>query len=113
MQKYSVSLTDDAQNDLAELVAFYAELVDDESAERFLDEALETLSSLEKLPRSNPVFKDDSEVRKIQMKNHRVAIIYLIDDGRYEVIAVRAYHQMQNPIQYQESVRNRLQQLRG
>lgn len=42
------------------------------------------------------------------MENHKVAIVYLVDDYRLEVIAVRAYHQMQNPSQYQESVRERI-----
>jgi hypothetical protein len=34
-----------------------------------------------------------------------------VDDDRFEVIAVRAYHQMQNPAQYQESVRERIRKL--
>jgi hypothetical protein len=45
------------------------------------------------------------------MENHKVAIVYLVDDDRFEVIAVRAYHQMQNPAQYQESVRERIRKL--
>ena len=108
MQKYSVTITEDAENDIAELMAFYEELVDAESAIRFFDEAMETLAGLEKLPRTNAVFKDNPDVRKVQMANHKVAVVYLIDDGRFEVIAVRAYHQMQNPSQYQESVRERI-----
>ena len=47
MQKYSVSLTVDAENDIAELMAFYDELVDTESATNFLDEAMETVASLQ------------------------------------------------------------------
>jgi plasmid stabilization system protein ParE len=46
VQKYSVNLTEDAENDIAELMAFYEELVDAESATRFLDEAMETVGSL-------------------------------------------------------------------
>ncbi|HUD81520.1 MAG TPA: type II toxin-antitoxin system RelE/ParE family toxin [Patescibacteria group bacterium] len=111
MQKYSVNLTEDAENDIAELMAFYEELVDAESAVKFFDEAMETVANLEKLPRVNAVFKDDPDVRKVQMENHKVAIVYLVDDDRFEVIAVRAYHQMQNPAQYQESVRERIRKL--
>ena len=92
-------------------MAFYEELVDTESATKFLDEAMETVASLQNLPRSNVVFKDDPDVRKIQMKNHKVAVVYLVDDNRFEVIAVRAYHQMQDPVQYQESVRERIRKL--
>lgn len=92
-------------------MAFYEELVDAESAAEFFDEAIETVANLEDLPRANAVFKDDPDVRKVRMKNHKVAIIYLVDDDRYEVIAVRAYHQMQNPGQYQESVRERIRKL--
>lgn len=113
MQKYSVNLTEDAENDIAELMAFYEELVDAESATRFFNEAMETVANLENLPRANAVFKDDPDVRKVQMENHKVAIVYLVDDGRFEVVAVRAYHQMQNPVGYQESVRERIRKLRG
>ena len=111
MQKYSVNLTEDAENDIAELMAFYEELVDAESAVKFFDEAMETVANLENLPRANAVFKDDPDVRKVQMENHKVAIVYLVDDNRFEVIAVRAYHQMQNPKKYQESVRERIRKL--
>lgn len=111
MQKYSVNLTEDAENDIAELMAFYEELVDAESATKFFDEAMATVENLGKLPRAKAVFKDDPDVRKVQMENHKVAIVYLVDDGLFEVIAVRAYHQMQNPTQYQESVRERIRKL--
>ncbi|MES2971264.1 MAG: type II toxin-antitoxin system RelE/ParE family toxin [Patescibacteria group bacterium] len=113
MQKYSVNLTEDAENDIAELMAFYEELVDAESAANFFDEAMETVANLENLPRANVVFKDDPDVRKMQMKNYKVAVVYLVDDDSFEVIAVRAYHQMQNPTQYQESVRARIRKLHG
>lgn len=112
-QKYSVNLTEDAENDIAGLMAFYEELVDTESATRFFNEAMETVANLENLPRANAVFKDDPDVRKVQMENHKVAIVYLVDDGRFEAVAVRAYHQMQNPAQYQESVRARIRRLLG
>lgn len=113
MQKYDVSLTEDAENDIAELMAFYEELVDTESASRFLDEAMKTVANLEYLPCTNTVFKDNPDVRKVQMESHKVAIVYLVDDDYFEVIAVRAYHQMQNPAKYQRSVRERIRKLRG
>lgn len=72
---------------------------------------METIANLENLPRANSVFKDNPDVRKVQMENHKVAIVYLVDDDCFEVIAVRAYHQMQNPAQYQESVRERIRKL--
>jgi plasmid stabilization system protein ParE len=111
VQKYSVNLTEDAENDIADLMAFYEELVDAESATKFFDEAMETVANLGNLPRANIIFKDDPDVLKVQMKNHKVAIVYLVDDNRFEVIAVRAYHQMQNPALYQESVRARIRKL--
>lgn len=85
--------------------------MDAESATKFFDEAMETVANLENLPRTNAVFKDDPDVRKVQMENHKVAIVYLVDDDRFEVIAVRAYHQMQDPKQYRESVRARIRKL--
>jgi hypothetical protein len=38
-RKYSVNRAEDAENDIAELMAFYEELVDTESATKFFDEA--------------------------------------------------------------------------
>lgn len=113
MQKYSVNLTEDAENDIAELMAFYEELVDTESATKFFNEAMETLANLQNLPRARAVFKDNPDTYRVQMEKHKVAIVYLVDDGQLEVIAIRAYHQMQDPTQYQESVRERIRKLRG
>ena len=56
-------------------MVFFAELVDTESAERFFDEAMETVANLQNLPRANATFKDDPDVRKVQMENHKVAIV--------------------------------------
>ncbi len=111
MQQYSVSLTDDAENDIAELMAFYDELVDKESAEKFFTEAMETIAKLEYLPHANAELSSMPEARKIQMQNHKVAIIYIVDDNIFEVVAVRAYHQMQNPEEYQESIRERIEKM--
>lgn len=111
MQKYNVNITEDAENDIAELMAFYEELVNAESAVKFFDEAMETLASLQELPGSNVVFMTNPNVRKTQMKNHKVAIVYIVDNDQFEVVAVRAYHQMQDPTQYQESVRERIRKL--
>jgi plasmid stabilization system protein ParE len=112
MQKYEVSLTEDAENDIAELMAFYSELVDDESAMRFYDEAMRTVEKLRDFPHGNPMFKDDPSIHKTQMKNHKVAIVYLIDDNRFEVIAIRAYHQTQDPKKYLKSIKERIKKLR-
>ena len=52
MQKYSVNLTEDAVNDIAELMAFYEELVDAQSAIKFFDEDYGDLGKLRKLTTS-------------------------------------------------------------
>ena len=111
VQQYSVSLTDDAENDIAELMAFYDELVDEESAEKFFAEAMETIAKLEYLPHANAELPSMPEARKIQMQTHKVAIIYIVDDNIFEVVAVRAYHQMQNPEEYQKSIRERIDKM--
>jgi hypothetical protein len=45
------------------------------------------------------------------MENHKVAIVYLVDDNHFEVIAVRAYHQMRDPELYRKSVREHIRRL--
>ena len=46
MRTYSVSLTEDAESDIAELMAFYDELVDEESATKFFEEVLGEVAPL-------------------------------------------------------------------
>ena len=94
-------------------MAFYSELVDDESAMSFFNEAMATVEKLQTMPYSNPEFLDDPDVRKIIMKQRKVAIVYLIDDGSLEVVAVRAYHQMQAPAAYQQSVVERIRKVQS
>ena len=53
MRTYSVSLTEDAESDIAELMAFYDELVDEESATKFFEEAMATISKLQEFPHAN------------------------------------------------------------
>lgn len=108
MQKYNVTLTDDAENDIVELMAVYNELVDESSAEKFFVDAMDTIASLEYLPHVNTELPNLPDTHKIQMKNHKVAIVYIIDDNYFEVVAVRAYHQMQDPKMYQKSIRERI-----
>ncbi len=111
MRTYSVSLTEDAESDIAELMAFYDELVDEESATKFFEEAMATISKLQEFPHANSSLKEYPEAHRVRMENHKVAIVYIIDDYHYEVVAVRAYHQMQNPVEYQESIRERIRRL--
>ena len=92
-------------------MAFYDELVDEESALRFFDEAMTTIANLRDFPHGNARLEGNPEAHRVQMDNHKVAIVYIIDDNRFEVVAVRAYHQMQNPAEYQESIRERIRKL--
>jgi hypothetical protein len=70
-----------------------------------------SVSLTEDAPQANVMLNDDPNIRKVQIKEYKVAIVYLADDNRYEVVAVRAYHQMQNPKQYQDSIRERIRKL--
>ena len=48
-------------------------------------------------PRINPRWNDMDDVRRHNMFTYKVAIIYVIDDDNLEVIAVKAFHSMQDP----------------
>jgi hypothetical protein len=47
------------------------------------------------------------------MKTHNVAIIYLIDDGELEIVAVKAFHTMQEPKKIIGLVNERLAKYHG
>jgi hypothetical protein len=95
---YKVSAIGEVANDIAELNKFYFECGDGlRSVEKFEVALQEALGGLGLNPRINPKWNDMDEVRRYNMFTHKVAIIYVIDDDRLEVIAVKAFHSMQNP----------------
>jgi plasmid stabilization system protein ParE len=95
---YGVSAIEEVADDIAELDKFYFEYGDGlRSVERFEAALHEALGSLGLNPRINPKWNDMDDVRRYNMFTHKVAIIYVIDDDRLEVIAVKAFHSMQNP----------------
>ncbi len=67
MRTYSVSLTEDAESDIAELMAFYDELVDEESATKFFEEAMATISKLQEFPHANSSLKEYPEAHRVRM----------------------------------------------
>ena len=95
MRKYSVRITPSAIDDIEELTNFYLEMVDEASAARFGEDVIDTLQRLDTFPESNTYFDEVNNLRRVHVKNHKVSIVYTIDNGVYEVIAFGAFH---NPI---------------
>lgn len=108
MPRYIVKVSVDALKDLEELSAYYLDLVDDESASKFEDDASQTINSLNSLPNSNPIFNSELNVRKVALKDHKVAVIYITRDEELEVIAIRAFHQLKDPAEYTRDLAERI-----
>ena len=108
MPTYKTSVTPQTEDDILELMAFYADLVDDSSAIKFKTELDKTIRGLSEFPRRNAMFDGQEDIRRANMKNHKVAIIYLVDDERLEVIAVRAFHALKDPVQARRDILARL-----
>lgn len=111
MRKYSVRITPSAIQDIEEIADFYLEMVDEVSATRFSDDVIATLESLDALPESNAYFDEALNLRRVHVRNHRVSIVYIVDDGIYEVIAFGAFHTSGKPGSYTRALVERLKEL--
>ena len=111
MRKYSVRITPSAIQDLEELADFYLEMVDEASAARFSEDVLDTLQRLDTLPEGNAYFDEDHKLRRVHVKNHKVSIVYTVDNGVYEVIAFGAFHTSGQPSKYVTELVERLKEL--
>lgn len=109
MRKYQVRITPSAIQDIAEIADFYLEMVDEESAVRFGDDEVETLESLDTFPEGNAYF--DKELRRVHVKNHKVSVVYIVDNGVYEVVAFGAFHTAGKPNKYTRMLVKRLKEL--
>ncbi|MHB1865207.1 MAG: type II toxin-antitoxin system RelE/ParE family toxin [Candidatus Saccharimonadales bacterium] len=111
MRKYSVRVTPSAIQDIEEIVDFYIDMVDEESAARFSDDLIETLENLDTFPESNAYFDKVHGLRRVHVKNHKVSVVYVIDNGVYEVIAFGAFHALAQPSVYTKRLIERLKEL--
>ncbi|MEE8701888.1 type II toxin-antitoxin system RelE/ParE family toxin [Bifidobacterium crudilactis] len=100
VRKYEVRVTPDAISDIEELASFYLELVDEVSAERFIEDVLGTLKNLDTFPQSNTYFDEEHGLRRIQLRYHKVSVVYVVDDGVYEVIAFAVFQALREPNSY-------------
>lgn len=111
MRKYSVHITPSAIQDIEELADFYLEIVDEASAARFSEDVFDTLEHLDTLPESNAYFEEAHGLRRVHVKNHKVSVVYTIDNGVYEVIAFAAFHTAGQPSKYVKTLVERLKGL--
>src|ERR1035441_4228617 len=111
MHKYSVRITPSAIQDIEGIADFYLEMVDEASAVRFGDDVVATLESLDTLPESNAYFDETLNLRRVHVRNHKVSVVYTIDDGVYEVVAFGAFHAAGKPSKYTQILVERLKEL--
>jgi len=97
VKKYALLPLKEVYLDIADLYGFYEDIAGKESADRFEGAIQEVLESLAFWPNSHPVWDNDPNIRRINMLRHNVSIIYIVDDDKYRVIAIKAFHTLQNP----------------
>lgn len=111
MRKYSVRITSSAIQDIEEIADFYLEMVDKVSAARFSDDVIATLESLDTFPESNAYFDEALKLRRVHVRNHKVSVVFVVDDGVYEVVAFGAFHATGKPSAYTRMLVERLKEL--
>lgn len=78
---------------------------------RFGEDVLATLESLDTFPEMNTRFNNELDLRRVNVRNHKVSIVYLIDNGVYEVVAFGAFHAASKPNTYTNMLIARLKEL--
>ena len=111
MRKYSVRITPSAIQDIEEIADFYLEMVDEVSAAQFSDDVITTIENLDTFPESNAYFDEALNLRRVHVQNHKVSIVYTIDNGVYEVVAFGAFHTTGEPSTYTQVLIERLKEL--
>jgi plasmid stabilization system protein ParE len=111
VRKYEVRVTPDAIADIEELADFYLELVDEESAARFSEDVVATLQNLDTFPESNAYFDEKRGLRRALAKHHKVSVVYLVDNGVYEVVAFGVFHTLGKPSRHTKTLVERLKKL--
>jgi len=111
MHKYTVLVTHSAIQDAEDLALFYLEIAGEESADKFSTAVVEALETLADLPESNSYFDEENNLRRVRIKGHNVSIVYIIDNGVYEVIAIGVIHTASKPSKYMKNLNDRLSDL--
>jgi len=111
MAKYNVRIAPSALDDISDIADFYFELVDEESSQRFIDDVFDTITSLDSFPESNAYFDEEHGLRRVRVRNHKVSVVYIVDNGVYEVIAFGAFHVAGKPSEYTKRLVKRLKEL--
>jgi plasmid stabilization system protein ParE len=109
MHKYDVSISTFAQEDIDDLADFYEDLVDKASADRFENDAFETINSLDTFPEGNPYWDEELDLRRVNLKKHKVSVVYTTDNDKFEVVAIATFHALQKPSKYSEQIIERLE----
>ncbi len=107
MQKYNVKITELALADIEEIANFYADLVDVTAAEKFEDDAFETVKSLQTFPERTIYWDEELKLHRVNLKNHKVSVIYTVDNDVFEVVAIATFHALQQPNKHFESIKKR------
>jgi plasmid stabilization system protein ParE len=94
---YKLVILDEANKDIEDLIGFYNDCAGPDSAARFQGAAETLLSALTFWPRSHKIWDNDEKIRRVNFPKHKASVVYRIDDDYYEVIAVAAFHTLQDP----------------
>jgi plasmid stabilization system protein ParE len=107
--KYKVLYSRFLDDDINELMEYFSDLSgDDTFGVRLKNEIHEAIESLKTFPNGNPMWNNDPTVRRINLKKRRVAIIYVINDDKLEVIAAQVFHALGEPKRVRKLIRERL-----
>jgi len=111
MHKYDIRITPAALADIEELATFYLELVDAASAEKFSKDVIDTIERLGTFPEGNAFFDEEHNLRRARLRHHKVSVVYIADNGVYEVVAFSVFHALGKPNELTEKLLKRLKDI--
>jgi hypothetical protein len=81
------------------------------SEKQFVINVDETLSALDTLPNALPFWREELGLRRINLKRHKITVVFKAYDNVYEVMAIAAFHALQKPNKYSKKIVERFKKL--
>jgi hypothetical protein len=110
-QIWNVSVINEVTADINDIASFITDKTENSYyGARFKRVARDTIHNLQTSPYSNRKYSDefDITIRRVVISGYKAAILYKVYDNTLEVIAIMAFHTLQNPKKYNALIQKRV-----
>lgn len=109
VKNYSVRLIPEVYLDIDELLSWWLDVAGQSAAESLRNSIYEAEERLKTFPEAHKIFDDDfDDIRRYDIPDKNVALLYRVDCDYFEVVAIFAYHTLADPISTKAKLQARL-----